>query len=219
MIHTVIFDLDGLLVDSEMMTYEFYHRILKERGINFTLREYTDTYCGRTAVRNLTELIENYNLPFDVQKGLLLTHQAEKDYIRTRGVPLKKGAKELLDYLQHNGYGIYLASSSGRARAETILQINGIEKYFDGGVFGDEIKNSKPAPDIFLKACEKSGTPAFECLVLEDSDAGICAAHAAGITAICVPDLKQPSDESKRKAKFIVHSLLDVKRMFEDKLL
>ena len=85
MIKTVIFDLDGLLVNSELMTYEFYKRILAEKEIEFSLKTYTDVYCGRTAVRNLTELIENYDLPFDVEKGLELTHEAEKEYLSTKG--------------------------------------------------------------------------------------------------------------------------------------
>ena len=217
MIKTVIFDLDGLLVNSELMTYEFYKRILAEKGTDFPLKTYTDIYCGRTAVRNLTELIETYNLPFDVEKGMVLTHEAEKEYLSTKGVPLKKGARELLDFLKTNGYGIYLASSSGKERAHTILAGNGIDGYFDGGVFGDEIEHSKPAPDVFIKAREKAGARVEECLILEDSDAGIHAAYSAGIPVICIPDLKQPSDESRRMAKFVLPSLLDVKEMLENK--
>lgn len=217
MIKTVIFDLDGLLVNSELMTYEFYKRILAEKEIDFPLKTYTDVYCGRTAVRNLTELIENYDLPFDVEKGLELTHEAEKEYLSTKGVPLKKGAKEFLDFLKNKDYGIYLASSSGKERAHTILSGNGIDGYFDGGVFGDEIEHSKPAPDVFLKAKEKAGARAEECLVLEDSDAGIHAAYAAGIPVICIPDLKQPSEESRKMARLVLPSLLDVKEMLEKK--
>ncbi len=217
MIKTVIFDLDGLLVNSELMTYEFYKRILAEKKIEFSLKTYTDVYCGRTAVRNLTELIENYDLPFDVEKGMELTHEAEKEYLNTKGVPLKKGAKELLDFLKNKDYGIYLASSSGKERAHTILAGNGIGGYFDGGVFGDEIEHSKPAPDVFLKAKEKAGARAEECLVLEDSDAGIHAAYAAGIPVICIPDLKQPSEESRKMARLVLPSLLDVKEMLEKK--
>lgn len=217
MIKTVIFDLDGLLVNSELMTYEFYKRILAKKGTDFPLKTYTDIYCGRTAVRNMTELIENYNLPFDVERGMELTHEAEKEYLKTRGVPLKKGAKELLDFLKSNGYGIYLASSSGKERAHTILSGNGIDGYFGGGVFGDEIEHSKPAPDVFLKAKEKVGARTEECLVLEDSDAGIHAAYAAGISVICIPDLKQPSEESRKMARLVLPSLLDVKEVLENK--
>ncbi len=216
MIKTVIFDLDGLLVDSEMLTYEFYKGILAERGIDFPLKTYTDVYCGRTAVRNMTELIENYDLPFDLESGMALTRETEKEYLKTKGVPLKKGAKELLEFLKSNGCGIYLASSSGRDRAYRILSVNGIDGYFDGGVFGDEIEHSKPAPDIFLKAREKAGAKAEGCLVLEDSDAGIHAAYAAGIPVICIPDLKQPSEESRKMAKLVLPSLLDVKEKLKN---
>lgn len=219
MVKTVIFDLDGLLVNSELMTYEFYKKTVAEQGADFTLKEYTDVYCGRTAVRNLTELIDTYHLPFDVEEGLVLTHRAEKEYLQTKGVPLKKGARELLDYLKSNNYGIYLASSSGKERADTILKINEIDGYFDGGVFGDEIEHSKPAPDVFLKVREKSGTSAEECLVLEDSDAGIHAAYAAGIRVICIPALKTPSKESKEMAFRVLTSLCDVKELLKNKCL
>ena len=83
--------------------------------------------------------------------------------------------------------------------------------------FGDEIEHSKPAPDVFLKAKEKAGARAEECLVLEDSDAGIHAAYAAGIPVICIPDLKQPSEESRKMARLVLPSLLDVKEMLEKK--
>ena len=210
MIKNIIFDLDGLLVNSELMTYEFYKKILNTRGHSFTLKEYTDIYCGRTAVKNLSELINKYKLPFSVDEGLVMTHENEEEYMREKGVPLKKGAKNLLDYLKKNGYRIYLASSSGKERADKILQTNGIDGYFDDCVFGDEIEHSKPAPDIFLKARDKAAANSEDCLVLEDSDAGIHASFAADIPVICVPDLKQPSEESRKMAALILPSLDEV---------
>ena len=105
---------------------------------------------------------------------------------------LKPGAKELLDHLRETGRGVAMASSSTRERALNLLNQHGVAEYFQQFVFAGEVERGKPAPDVFLKACEKLGQAPGECLVLEDSEAGIQAAHAAGVPVICVPDLKTP---------------------------
>ena len=105
---------------------------------------------------------------------------------------------------------ILLASSSTRERALSVLAQHGIENCFDAMVFGPEIAHGKPAPDIFIKAREKSGEASADCLVLEDSEAGIRAAYAAGIDVICVPDMKRPDGAFLSVAAAVLSSLLDV---------
>ena len=95
-------------------------------------------------------------------------------------------------------------------RALSVLAQHGIENCFDAMVFGPEIAHGKPAPDIFIKAREKSGEASADCLVLEDSEAGICAAYAAGIDVICVPDMKRPDGAFLSVAAAVLPSLLDV---------
>lgn len=192
MLKAAIFDLDGLLIDSEVISLAVYQRMVQEHGGDLTTAVYAQQYSGRSGILNMQTLIEQFALPIDLDAGLKESAMLEKQLMR-HGVPLKPGAHTLLAYLKVNGYQIALASSSTPQRAHAILAANGIEHYFDSFTFRDDVNESKPHPAIFLKACEKLGLVPAEGVVLEDSEAGIQAAHAAQIPVICIPDMRQPS--------------------------
>lgn len=103
-----------------------------------------------------------------------------------------------------------MASSSTKERAVGVLGQNGIGAFFDHMVFGEDVERGKPYPDIFKKACEYAKEPPENCLVLEDSEAGIQAAYAAGIDVICIPDMKEPGEEFRRMETAELPSLADV---------
>lgn len=191
MVKAVIFDLDGLLVDTEIISYRILEEILAGFGYRFTLEEYTRGFSGKPETANSAHLVEAYRLPWTPEEALERILRREEE-LHTQGVELKPGAKELLAYLQETGRGIAMASSSTRDRALNLLDQHGVTGYFQRFVFAGEVERGKPAPDVFLKACEKLGEAPEDCLVLEDSEAGIQAAHAARIPVICVPDLKTP---------------------------
>ncbi len=191
MIKAVIFDLDGLLVDTETVCYQILRDILAEFGYPFPLEEYTRDYSGKPEDVNAARLIQTHRLPWTVEEGLERIFAMERQR-HAQGVALKPGAKELLAHLRETGRGVAMASSSLRERALNLLDQHHITNYFQHFVFAGEVERGKPAPDVFLKACEKLGRPPADCLVLEDSEAGIQAAHAAGVPVICVPDLKAP---------------------------
>ena len=153
--------------------------------------------------------IQSYHLPINLEEGLSFIDQREKYYL-DQGIPLKTGTKELLKYLKENNYKIILATSSKPLRAKTILKQNHVEDYFDDYVFGSELKHSKPFPDIFNIASQKANSKKEECLVLEDSEAGIEASYHANIKVICIPDIKQPAKEYQEKTYQMMDSLLDV---------
>lgn len=157
----------------------------------------------------MTDFIQEYALPITVEEGIRRYEAWEAEYVR-RGISLKTGARELLAWLKERGCLISLASSSIESRAKTILDQNGVTGCFDFFTFGPEVKSGKPAPDIFLKTLEKTGAAAEDSLVLEDSDAGVRAAVAAGIPVACVPDVARPSDETLRMATGVFDSLLRV---------
>lgn len=203
---TIIFDLDGLLIDSEIISYQIDNDLLKKYGHAFTVEEYATNYSGKTGLKNMQNMIQTYQLPITVEEGLDFFAKEEKEYFQ-KGVQLKKGARELLSYLKDNQYNIVMASSSKRERALGVLKQNGIADYFSEMVFGTEIEHGKPAPDIFLIACEKAGATPDQCLVLEDSEAGIQAAHAAKMDVICIPDMKKPAEEIAKMATEIFTSL------------
>lgn len=209
MVKAVIFDLDGLLIDSERISYRIYRELLRPFGFDFSLEEYTEYYSGKTGVRNMELLIETYCLPWSTQEGLDKSLEMEREFL-SEGVNLKPGARELLQYLKKKNYKTAMASSSIEDRALKILNQHGIAPYFDQFVFGPEVKNGKPAPDIFLKASEKMGENPEDCLVLEDSVAGIQASYAAHIPVICIPDLKEPDAKYAQMALGILDSLHEV---------
>lgn len=205
----VIFDLDGLLIDSEIISYKMYADLLQKHNLRFTLDTYARHYSGKNGVTNMQNLIFTYHLPISLEQGLAYVDALEKGYF-AEGVPLKPGARELLHFLKRRDIKILLASSSTRERALSVLAQHGIENCFDAMVFGPEIAHGKPAPDIFIKAREKSGEASADCLVLEDSEAGIRAAYAAGIDVICVPDMKRPDGAFLSAAAAVLPSLFDV---------
>ena len=194
MLRSAIFDLDGLLIDSETVAYHIDRDILRYYGHDFTLTHYAEKYSGRTILRNMTDFIEEYALPITVEEGIRQYEKWEAEYVR-RGIPLKTGARELLAWLKEQGCLISLASSSIESRAKTILDQNGATGYFDFFTFGPEVKN---------------GAAAEDSLVLEDSDAGVRAAVAAGIPVACVPDVALPGKGTLQMATGVFDSLLQV---------
>lgn len=209
MVKAAIFDLDGLLVDTEVVSYRILREILAQFGHPFALEEYTREFCGKPERDNAAHLVEAYGLPWTAAEALERIFRREEE-LHAQGVALKPGAKELLAYLRETGRGIAMASSSTRDRALNLLNQHRIEDYFQQFVFAGEVERGKPAPDVFLRACEKLGEAPENCLVLEDSEAGIRAACAARIPVICVPDLKTPEKRILERAAAVLRSLDEV---------
>ena len=137
--NTVIFDLDGLLIDSEIISFRLYEELTGKYGRSMTLEEYATDYSGKTSLANMKLLLERYQLPITLEEGMTFVDEREKEYLKD-GVALKPGARELLAYLKENHYKILLATSSTEDRAEGILQQNGIRGYFDHLVYGVNVK-------------------------------------------------------------------------------
>ncbi|RLK63493.1 HAD family phosphatase [Atopobacter sp. AH10] len=214
MVQVAIFDLDGLLVDTELISWKVYQEVLKESHQTMTKEEYAEYYSGVSHENNVKRLKESYQLEDSIELLDKKSSELEKKLIQ-EGVDLKKGAKELLRYLKSKGFLLALASSSTPDRAETILNQHQLVHYFDCFVFGQEVVKGKPYPDIFLKACQKLGAGVKEAIVFEDSDAGIRAAFSAGIPVICIPDLKEPAKEIRELTEAIYPNLLEAMTYFE----
>ncbi|MFT8611004.1 HAD family hydrolase [Liquorilactobacillus satsumensis] len=209
LLRAIIFDLDGLLVDSETISLKVYQRILQVYGYKITKEIYAQNYSGRSTAKNIYSLINNFDLPLTIEEGISQSLSMEKNLLK-KGVSLKAGALELLKFLQKNGYRIALASSSTPERALYILKINRIDCYFNSFTFGNEVLKSKPNPEIFIRAQTKLQLPVDACLVLEDSEAGIQAANSAKMSVICIPDMRYPQPRYAKMTKGIYGSLSDV---------
>ncbi len=212
----VIFDLDGLLADTEIISLKVYQELLEDFGIPFTEETYSREYSGHREEENVQRFLDTYDLPWNFDQTLEKVYELEAR-ILTKGVNLKKGAKNLLAFLQREGIPIALATSSVESRARMILDSNGILSLFDHLVFAKDVKRSKPYPDIFLKACSDLNVLPENCLVLEDSEAGIEAAYRAGIPVICIPDLKMPAQSFLNKTEQVFQNLDAVRDYLESR--
>ena len=212
----VIFDLDGLLADTEIISLKVYQELLEDFGIPFTEETYSREYSGHREEENVQRFLDTYDLPWNFDQTLEKVYELEAQ-ILAKGVNLKKGAKNLLAFLQREGIPIALATSSVESRARMILDSNGILSLFDHLVFAKDVKRSKPYPDIFLKVCSDLNVLPENCLVLEDSEAGIEAAYRAGIPVICIPDLKIPAQSFLNKTEQVFQDLDAVRDYLESR--
>ena len=212
----VIFDLDGLLADTEIISLKVYQELLEDFGIPFTEETYSREYSGHREEENVQRFLDTYDLPWNFDQTLDKVYELEAR-ILAKGVNLKKGSKNLLAFLQREGILIALATSSVESRARIILDSNGILSLFDHLVFAKDVKRSKPYPDIFLKACSDLNVLPENCLVLEDSEAGIEAAYRAGIPVICIPDLKMPAQSFLNKTEQVFQDLDAVRDYLESR--
>ena len=205
----VVFDMDGVIFDTERLVIEFWKEVAKKHNIPNV--EHTCIQClGTNRVRTREIFLENYgaDFPFDPYRAevteLFNTHY--------NGVPLptKPGVRELLSYLQEQDIKVGLASSTAQHLVRDEIGTAGLLPYFQTLVCGDMVEHSKPAPDIFLKACEILNADPTKSIAIEDSFNGIRSAHCAGMTPIMVPDQVQPTDEIRALAFHVMPSLLDV---------
>lgn len=204
----VLFDMDGLMIDSERATYQSYLDVMVPMGYEFSEEQYK-TLLGRTYRGIIGQFYTMFGEDFPMEEVWDKSHEILDRRI-IENVPIKKGLIELLKYLKENNYKTIVATSSGRARVDKILAAAHITEYFDDSICGDEVKFGKPNPEIFLTACKKLGVTPEEAVVLEDSESGIQAAYSGEIDVICVPDMKYPGPDFENKPVKIVESLLDV---------
>ena len=206
----VIFDMDGVIFDSEKLVLQSWQWVAKQYGLE-GIEEVFPKCIGVNAVNTKLIFLEYYGeeFPYDVYKK-----EASKwfhDRFDNGKLPLKPGVVELLSYLQEAGYKIGLASSTREAVVTQEIRDAGLLSYFDNLTCGDMLKKSKPEPDIFFMACDKLGVTPEEAIVIEDSYNGIRAAYRAGITPIMVPDMIAPDEEMKMLAYKICESLTEVR--------
>ena len=182
-IYLVIFDLDGVLVDSEPMYRDMNLRYLKSKGGDISTLNY-DLYVGIHAAEMWRDLKQRFALAPSVEELVFMEKDAKFNLLQNAELKPVHGALDLLTRLSAHGMNLAVASSSMRANVDLILHRLEIHLYFDHVVCGDEIEHGKPAPDIFLKAAAQFNIPPESCCVIEDSSNGILAANRAGMTSL-----------------------------------
>ncbi len=201
----IIFDMDGLIFDTERLFMKALSQVMAEKGYNLTEEVYLQT-LGAAGSR-VSEIMHRYygDDYDDIGIGQAARERMEAETAKNgTGLPLKKGILELLVYLVEQDIPCVVASSTRSVFVKKYLEEAGIDWYFRGIVGGDMVKESKPNPEIFLKACSITGTMPEHALVLEDSENGIKAAAAGNIPVLCIPDMKYPEKEAAKLAAGIL---------------
>lgn len=187
-----IFDMDGVLFDTEKIWQACWREIADEMGV--CLEEgFTRAVCG-TNGEVMSRVIERY---YHVADGHGIMGECKRRVHEklSKDVPLKEGAVEILRTLKASNLRLALASGSPRAQIEANLERTGLRHYFDALISGEEVSAGKPDPEIFLTSAKMIGCKPEECFVFEDSLSGVQAGHAAGCDTIMVPDLVKPTPE------------------------
>ena len=190
MIQGAIFDMDGLMFDTERLSNEGWLQAAKE--LNYPTTAITVAKIRGTNIATSKQIFKKeFGNTVDFEAALDVQHRYIDKVIEENGVPVKPGLFVLLKYLKENGIKLAVATSTARERAERFLKKALVYEYFDTLAFGDEVKNGKPAPDIFLLAAEKLSLHPENCVVFEDSPHGIKAAYGAKTKVIGVQDLAE----------------------------
>ncbi len=183
MISTIIFDMDGVIIDSEPIHQQLEFEMFAELGLHISEEEHKD-YIGTSAIDMWTKIGERHNLTKSPKELLLYGRKKYWKSLDEGKVPLVEGALDLINIFYENKFLIQVASSATRPTVDKVLEHFSLGKYFKYRIGGDEVSKSKPEPEIFLKAAQQSGSDPENCLVIEDSGNGVTAAKSAGMFCI-----------------------------------
>ena len=206
MLRAVIFDMDGLLVDTEKLLQRFWVEAAQFYGYPMKSEHVLQirSLSASLAAPLLQKIVCE---DFDYKKVRLKRLELMNAYIAENGIEKKKGIDDLLDYLDTTPLKKAVCTATDDKRTKLYLESIGIYHRFDRHISGNMIKNGKPAPDIYLYACEQLGFEPGECIALEDSPNGITSAYDAGCMPIMVPDLTPPDEITKPKTIAVCDSL------------
>ena len=210
----ILFDMDGLILDTEKLYSRFWQEACISLGYPMT-REQALTMRALNSQAGEANLKRFFGPDIDYQQVRSCRIRRMDAYIEEHGVDPKPGAQELLAYLNQKNIPAALASSSPRERIAAYLTPLGLYSFFRVICSGHEVPHGKPEPDIFLHAAAQLDLDPKNCMVLEDSPAGILSAHRAGCMPMMIPDLDGPDEETKKLLYAQGDSLLDVIDLLE----
>ncbi len=194
MIRGVIFDMDGLMLDTEKLLAKYWMQAAREAGFPMELQHVLGIR-SLAAVFAKPKLQGIFGEEFDYEAIRARRRELTAKHLQEHGIETKKGLHELLSYLREQGMKIAVATATDRERTDLYLKEVGVHDYFDAFVCGDMVKKGKPDPEIYLTACNALGLAPEECMALEDSPNGIRSAHDAGCMAVMIPDLSGPEED------------------------
>lgn len=214
-IKAVVFDMDGVLIDSETIEKKNIIKSAETNSLPFE-DEFFEIFLGCNDEMSYQILLDRYKDSKIVDKYLNDLEQLQANEYKEGNIKLKPGTREIIDYLRNNNIPYALATGSSYKYVELDFLQNGYDKIpFDHIVTGDQITNSKPDPEIFIKAANLMNIDINDCLVVEDSPKGIEAAYSSGAQSCFVPDLVKANQNILSKATFHKNNLFEVIQLIE----
>lgn len=212
MVSGIIFDMDGVLIDSERQSNEGWLWAAGQLGVDMPMW-LIDSFKGAPAELCCKFFDDYYKGVIDYWEAKELRTQHVYKIRETEGIPVKKGVKDIFEYIRNNGLKCAVATSTRRESAEKTLHEIGVWDYLDAVVYGDEVERGKPEPDIFLRAAKAIGVNSSEAVVVEDSINGIKAGYAAGMRVVHIPDTIAIDDDIRKLTYMVcddLNGLIDV---------
>lgn len=212
MVSGIIFDMDGVLIDSERQSNEGWLWAAGQLGVDMPMW-LIDSFKGAPAELCCKFFDDYYKGVIDYWEAKELRTQHVYKIRETEGIPVKKGVKDIFEYIRNNGLKSAVATSTRRESAEKTLHEIGVWDYLDAVVYGDEVEHGKPEPDIFLRAAKAIGVNPSEAVVVEDSINGIKAGYAADMRVVHIPDTIAIDDDIRKLTYMVcadLNGLIDV---------
>ncbi len=190
----VVFDVDGVLFNTERLNQRSWVAVSREMGWPQVGDAYLE-FVGRNRTDIFRKLVELFGEEFPKETFMKLCSACTQARVERDGVPMKPGVRELLTFLQQRHIPTALATSTGRERTQRRMELTGLGPFFSAIITGDQVTHSKPDPEIYRLACQALGADPAHTLAIEDSPNGIRSAHGAGMPVIMVPDMIPPDPE------------------------
>lgn len=204
----LIFDMDGVILDSEQLVRRSWNLAAQDYGAANSDPVFLLT-VGTTRKHTCDILREHYGVDFPAEEFNTSLSKIYHEIEAVEGVPVKTGARELLQWAKQTGFRVGLASSTRQPIVERELGRENLLQYFDYVLGGDRIARSKPFPDIYETACREMGVQPANAFAIEDSYNGIRAAHTAGMMPVMVPDLLPPTEEMRQLSTAVFSDLTE----------
>lgn len=206
----IIFDMDGVIFDTEPHYFQGYLTAYKNAKIEFSKEDYLE-YIGRASKEDFKDILLRTKNDEKLANEIFREAMNIQKELSKENLSLMEGLEELLNFLKDNNLKAHIASSSKKETILTNLKTSNLTNYFDIIVGGDEITHSKPHPEIYLKVLELAQIKENEAIVVEDSIAGITSAYNANIDVIMIPNMIKPNYEIKQRVSLVLNNLNEVK--------